>query len=55
MELTGEIIWETDKLNSQHRRCLDTQGQLRAFCFTVWSDFKKGLKNAIERYSLQAA
>jgi hypothetical protein len=53
IELLGEIVGKIDTLNIQHRRCFDTQGKLRAFCFTVGSDFKKGHKNAIERQSRQ--
>lgn len=56
MELTGKSVWETDKLNSQHRGCLDAQGKLRAFyIIKLWSDFKKGHKNEIKRCSIHAA
>jgi GDP-L-fucose synthase len=54
MELLGKLVWQTDKLNSQYHCSLDAQGKLRAFCFTVGSDFKKGLKNVSEPHSIEA-
>ena len=55
MEYEGEIVWETDKLNGQPRRCLDTERAKQAFGFTAQVDFREGLKNTIAWYRQHAA
>jgi len=46
----GHIIWDTSKPNGQPRRCLDTSRAREFFGFTAKTDFRDGLKKAIDWY-----
>ena len=52
-ELTGfhgRIVWDTTKPNGQPRRCLDTQRAWELFGFRAKTDFRDGLRRAIDWY-----
>lgn len=46
----GRIIWDTAKPDGQPRRCLDISRAEREFGFKAKTDFRDGLKKAIEWY-----
>lgn len=46
----GRIIWDVAKPDGQPRRCLDTSRAKSEFGFTAKTDFREGLKKAIEWY-----
>ncbi|MDP2682490.1 MAG: GDP-L-fucose synthase [Deltaproteobacteria bacterium] len=47
----GRITWDTTKPDGQPRRCLDTTRAEREFGFKATTDFREGLKKAIEWYT----
>ncbi len=47
----GKITWDTTKPDGQPRRCLDTSRAEKEFGFKATTDFREGLKKAIEWYS----
>ena len=47
---TGKVIWDTTKPDGQPRRMLDTTRAAKEFGFLAKTDFRKGLKQAIEWY-----
>lgn len=52
-ELTGfkgRIVWDTTKPNGQPRRCLDTRRAWELFGFQAKTDFRDGLRRAIDWY-----
>lgn len=54
-ELTGfagEIIWDTSKPDGQPRRSLDTSRAKQEFDFQAQTDFRTGLRKAIEWYKV---
>jgi GDP-L-fucose synthase len=48
MEFEGEIVYETDKPNSQPCRCLDAQRDRKAFGFNAQMDFQPGMIETVE-------
>ena len=46
----GEIRWDTTKPNGQPRRCLDTSRARELFGFQARTEFREGLRLAIEAY-----
>lgn len=46
----GSITWDTTKPDGQPRRCLDTSRAEKEFGFKAKTDFREGLKKAIEWY-----
>ena len=53
VELTGfrgRIAWDTTKPNGQPRRCLDTSRARELFGFQARTEFREGLRLAIEAY-----
>lgn len=49
-EFDGEIKWDSSKPDGQPRRCLDTSKAEKEFGFEAKTDFREGLKKAIEWY-----
>lgn len=48
MDFKGEIVWDTTKPDGQPRRCLDTSKAEKEFDFKAKTDFKEGLRKAID-------
>lgn len=46
----GRIVWDTTKPNGQPRRCLDTRRAWELFGFRAKTDFRDGLRGAIDWY-----
>ncbi len=50
MKYNGKIIWDKSKPDGQPRRSIDVKRAYKEFGFKAKTDFKKGLKETIERY-----